>query len=111
MARITRTSRLLYYLALPRLYERVTLRAYSSIRYVNDRPEGFGGGSPFSTGLDALISSPNNVAQYVKELHLCGNWKEIDMDDFSKGRVPDNSMILNVAIKAALVRAANLEGL
>jgi hypothetical protein len=42
---------------------------------------------------------------------LCGNWKEIDMDDFSKGRIPDNSMILNVAIKAALVRAANLESL
>jgi hypothetical protein len=109
LASITRASRLLYYLTIPRLYEQVTLRAHSSIRYVNDRPEGYGGGSPFSMGLDGLISSPNNVAQYVKEMTLCGEWKENDTSDFEKGRVPDNTMMLNIVVKAAISRAGRLE--
>jgi hypothetical protein len=79
------------------------------LRYVNDYPEGYGGGSPFATGLDALISSPNNVGQYVKSLTLRGTWKETDVEEFSKGRVPDNTMMLNVAIKASISRATNLE--
>jgi hypothetical protein len=85
------------------------LRAYSSIRYVNDLPEGFGSGSPFAMGLDTLISSPNNVAQYMKSLKLCGAWKEMDTDDFGRGRVPDNTMVLNIALKAAIIKAANLK--
>jgi hypothetical protein len=60
-------------------------------------------------GLDGLISSPNNVAQYVKSLRLCGSWKEVDLDDFERGRVPDNTMILNIALKAAITRTQNLE--
>ncbi|KAF2670137.1 hypothetical protein BT63DRAFT_478328 [Microthyrium microscopicum] len=109
LANVTRTSRLLYYLTIPRLYEVVTLKAYSAIRYINDRPEGFGGGSPFAMGLDGLISSPNNVAQYVKTLRMCGDWREVDTGDFERGRVPDNTMILNVTIKAAISRADRLE--
>jgi hypothetical protein len=79
------------------------------LKYVDEQPEGYGGGSPFATGLDALISSPNNVGQYVKALSLRGSWKEIDLEDFERGRVPDNTMIVNVAIKAAITRASNLE--
>jgi hypothetical protein len=60
-------------------------------------------------GLDGLISSPNNVAQYVKEMILCGEWKETDTSDFEKGRVPDNTMMLNIVIKAAISRAGRLE--
>jgi hypothetical protein len=60
-------------------------------------------------GLDTLISSPNNVAQYVKTLKLCGAWKELDAEDFEKGRVPDNTMILNIALKSAILKAQNLE--
>jgi hypothetical protein len=60
-------------------------------------------------GLDGLISSPNNVAQYVKEMVLCGEWKETDTGDFEKGRVPDNTMMLNIVIKAAISRAGRLE--
>lgn len=59
--------------------------------------------------LDALISSPNNVGQYMKTLRLCGAWKEIDVDNFEKGVIPDNTMILHVALKAAITRAPNLE--
>lgn len=109
IARVTRTCRLFYYLTLPRLYEAVYLRAHSSIRYINDRPEGFGGGSPFSMALDGLISSPNNVAQYVKDLRLSGEWKETDTEDFSRGRVPDNTMMLNVVVKAAILRSESLQ--
>jgi hypothetical protein len=60
-------------------------------------------------GLDALISSPNNVAQYVESLRLCGAWKEIDLDDFEKGRVPDNTMILNIALKGVISKLENVK--
>jgi hypothetical protein len=94
---------------MPRLYEKVTLRAYSDLRYVGDVPEGFGGGSPFAAALDGLIGCSNDVVQYVKYLRVCGEWKELDHDQFERGRVPDNSMILNIAFKAAIVRAKNLQ--
>jgi hypothetical protein len=109
LARLTRASRLLYYITIPRLYEKVTLKAYPELRYVGDVPEGFGGGSPFAAGLDSLIGSSNDVAQYVKYLRVCGEWKELDRGQFEKGRVPDNSMVLNIAFKAAIVRAKSLQ--
>jgi len=108
LASVTRASRLLYYLTIPRLYEQVTLKAYRSIRYINDRPEGFGGGSPFAMALEGLISSPNNVGQYVKALRLRGEWRETDTEHFDRGRVPDNTMMLNVAVKAAIMRAEGM---
>lgn len=60
-------------------------------------------------GLDGLISSPNNVAQYVKDMTLCGDWREFDAAEFEKGRVPDNTMMLNIVVKAAISRAGRLE--
>lgn len=107
LARVTRTSRLLYYMTLPRLYEKVTLRSYSELRYKdNGRPEGYGSGSPFAMGLNGLVTK--NVAQYVRSWRLVGDWRESDLDDFSKGRVPDNSMMLNIAVRAGMDRMDKL---
>ncbi|KAF2087242.1 hypothetical protein K490DRAFT_73674 [Saccharata proteae CBS 121410] len=108
IARLTRTSRLLYYMTLPRLYERVILKSYRELRY-NDggRPEGYGGGSPFSMGLNGLVTK--NYASYVRSWTLTGEWRESDVDDFSRGRVPDNSMMLNIAVRAAMDRMERLE--
>ncbi|KAF2865418.1 hypothetical protein BDV95DRAFT_612568 [Massariosphaeria phaeospora] len=106
LARITRTSRLFYYMTLPRLYESVTLRSYADIRYVNGRPEGYGNGSPFALGLNTLVS--RTFGDYVQTFRVLGDWKEHDLDDYSKGRVPDNSMMLQIALRAALDRMKNL---
>ncbi|EOD44209.1 hypothetical protein UCRNP2_9086 [Neofusicoccum parvum UCRNP2] len=108
LARVVRTSRLLYYMTLPRLYERVELRSYSELRYKdNGRPEGYGSGSPFAMGLNGLVTK--NVAQYVRSWRLLGDWRESDLEDFSKGRVPDNSMMLNIAVRAAMERMERLQ--
>jgi hypothetical protein len=50
--------------------------------------------------LEGLVS--RNVSGFVKKLRLVGIWKEVDVDDFAKGRVPDNTMLLNIVVKAAL---------
>ncbi|KAE9965057.1 hypothetical protein BLS_007899 [Venturia inaequalis] len=107
IARVTRASKLLYYLTLPKLYERVTLHSYPEIRYKDGRAEGFGSGSPFSMALDGLVS--RNIGSYVRDLRLEGSWKEVGLEDFEKGRVPDNSMMLNIVVKAALDKMEKLE--
>src|SRR5258708_728457 len=56
LARLCRTSRVLYYMTLPHLWKRVDLKSYSCIRYRDDVPEGFGSASPFSMGLNALVT-------------------------------------------------------
>lgn len=107
LARITRTSRLFYYMTLPRLYEEVTLRTYAEVQYVNGRPTGYGSGSPFAMGLNTLVS--RNFTDYVQTFRVTGEWREHDVDDYSKGRVPDNSMMLQVAMRAALDKMKNLK--
>lgn len=107
IARVTRASKLLYYLTLPKLYECVTLTSYPEIRYKDGRAEGFGSGSPFSMALDGLVS--RNTGGYVKEFRLEGAWKEVGLEDFEKGRVPDNTMMLNIVVKAALDTMEKLE--
>lgn len=94
-------------MTLPRLYEHVTLRSYSEIRYVDGRPEGYGNGSPFAMGLNTLVS--RNYTDYVQMFRVVGEWREHDVDDYSKGRVPDNSMILQVAMRAALDKMKNIK--
>lgn len=94
-------------MTLPRLYEEVTLRSYSEIRYVDGRPEGYGSGSPFAMGLNTLVS--RTFTDYVQTFRVVGEWREHDMDDYSKGRVPDNSMMLQVAMRAALDKMKNLQ--
>lgn len=68
IARVTRTSRLLYYMTLPQLYQRVSLHSYGEMRYVNGRPEGFGSGSPFMMALNGL--STKGHAGLVEEFRL-----------------------------------------
>jgi hypothetical protein len=94
-------------MTLPRLYERVSLHSYDEIRYVDGRPEGFGGGSPFVMGLNGLVT--RNVTNYVKHFKLWGEWREADLQDLAKGRVPDNSMLLSVAVRAAIDQMPMLE--
>ncbi|CAO2651772.1 Nn.00g000550.m01.CDS01 [Neocucurbitaria sp. VM-36] len=106
LARVTRTSRLFYYMTLPRLYEKVTLCSYSEIRYIDGRPEGYGGGSPFATGLNTLVS--RSFTDYVQSFRVVGDWREHDVDDYKQGRVPDTSMVLQIAMRAALDKMKNL---
>lgn len=94
-------------MALPRLYEHVTLHAYPEIRFVDGKPEGYGNGSPFAMGLNTLVS--RNFSDYIRKFSVVGDWREHDVDFYKQGRVPDNSMVLQIAMRAALDRMKNLE--
>jgi hypothetical protein len=94
-------------MTLPRLYEKVTLRSYADIRYVDGRPEGYGNGSPFAMGLNTLVS--RNFSDYIQSFRVVGDWREHDVDDYKQGRVPDNSMILQIVMRAALDKMKNLK--
>lgn len=83
LARVTRTSRLLYYMTVPQLYQRVHLRSYADIKYVNGKPLGFGGGSPFLAALSGLAIKGN--AALVHDFRVYGEWKEVGVEDFAKG--------------------------
>jgi hypothetical protein len=107
IARVTRTSRLLYYMTLPQLYERVALHSYPDIRYVDGRPEGFGSGSPFMMALNGLVTK--SYAGVVKDFRLWGEWREVGVEDFAKGRVPDSSMMLNMMLRACVDKMAKLQ--
>ena|SRR5690242_2584921 len=93
-------------MTLPRLYEDVTLRSHAEIRYVDGRPEGFGGGSPFASGLNTLVA--RSFTDYVQSFRVVGEWHEHDLDDYKQGRVPDNNMMLQIAMRAALDKMKNL---
>ncbi|KAM3422947.1 hypothetical protein BST61_g430 [Cercospora zeina] len=107
LARIARTSRLMYYMCLPQLYQRVSLHSYGEMRYVNGRPEGFGAASPLLMALNGLCTKGH--ATLVEELTLWGKWQEWGVDDFAKGRVPDNSMMLNIILRAATDKMIKLK--
>jgi gamma-glutamylcysteine synthetase len=94
-------------MTLPRLYEEVTLRSYADIRYVDGWPAGYGSASPFAMGLNTLVS--RNVTDYIRTFRVIGDWREHDVEDYSKGRVPDNSMMLQIAMRAAMDKMKNLE--
>jgi hypothetical protein len=106
IARVTRTSRLLYYMTLPQLYQHVALHSYPDIRYVDGRPEGFGSGSPFMMALNGLVTKSH--AAVVKDFRVWGEWKEVGVEDFAKGRVPDNSMMLNMMLRACVDKMVKL---
>jgi hypothetical protein len=95
-------------MTLPQLYKDITLVSYDTIRYRGQRPEGCGSASPFSMGLNALVT--RNIASLVHSLTLRGEWKEHDIEDHGKvGRVPDNSMMLNIAARAAVDHTTALQ--
>lgn len=108
LARICRTCRVLNYMSLPQLYRSLTLTSYDKIRYRGDEPEGMGSASPFSMGLNAVITRP--YASLVRSLTLRGNWREQELEEHARvGRVPDSSMMLNIAVRAAVDRMPDLE--
>ncbi|KAJ5966192.1 hypothetical protein N7481_012906 [Penicillium waksmanii] len=108
LARLCRTCRVLNYMALPQLYRSLTLNSYGKIRYRNEQPEGIGSASPFTMGLNAIITRP--YATLVRSITLRGDWKERELEEHSQvGRVPDSSMLLNIAVRAAVDRMTNLE--
>lgn len=95
-------------MALPQLYRDITLCSYDRIRFRNDQPEGWGSASPFSMGLNTLITRP--YATLVRSITLKGEWKEPELEELARfGRVPDSSMMLNIAVRAAIDRMTNLE--
>ena len=59
-------------------------------------------------GLSGLVS--RNVAGYVRNFEVCGEWKEHNLEEFSKvGRVPDVSMMLNSLVRVAVERMGILD--
>lgn len=99
-------------MTLPQLYTDVTLRSYDSIRYSPEhgRVEGSGMGSPFVMGLNGLVL--RNVSGYVRQLRFVGEWREHDLEEFSKrGRVPDSSIMLTTLVRVVIERSANLRDL
>ncbi|KAJ5832501.1 hypothetical protein N7474_000812 [Penicillium riverlandense] len=108
LARLCRTCRVLNYMALPQLYRSLTLTSYDRIRYRGEQPEGIGSGSPFTMGLNAVITRP--YATLVRSMTLRGDWKEHELEEHARvGRVPDSSMMLNIAVRAAVDRMTGLE--
>jgi hypothetical protein len=108
LARVCQTSRVLHYMTLPQLYRNICLTSYNTIRYRDDQPEGQGSASPFAMGLNALVS--RNVASLVHSLSLQGEWREHDLQEFSSvGRVPDDAMMLNIAVRAAVNQCTQLQ--
>lgn len=67
-----------------------------------------GSASPFSNGLNAVITRP--YATLVRSLTLRGEWRELELEEHARvGRVPDSSMMLNIAVRAAIDRMTELE--
>jgi hypothetical protein len=95
-------------MALPQLYSSLTLTSYDKIRYRGEQPEGIGSASPFTMGLNAIIT--RSYAPLVRSMTLRGEWKEHELEEHARvGRVPDSSMLLNIAARAAIDRMTNLE--
>lgn len=86
----------------------MTLTSYDKIRYRGEQPEGSGSASPFTMGLNAVITRPH--ATLVRSFTLRGDWKDQQLEEHAQvGRVPDSSMLLNIAVRAAVDRMTNLE--
>ncbi|KAB8077749.1 hypothetical protein BDV29DRAFT_167760 [Aspergillus leporis] len=108
LARLCRTCRVLNYMTLPQLYKSITLTSYDKIRYRGGMPEGMGSASPFSMGLNAIIT--RSYASLVRSLTLRGNWRESELEEHARvGRVPDSSMMLNIVVRAAIDKMNELE--
>lgn len=58
-------------------------------------------------GLNTLVS--RNFSDYIQSFRVIGDWREHDVDDYKQGRVPDNSMILQIVMRAALDKMKNLK--
>ena len=110
LSRMCRTCRVFHYMTLPQLYTTVSLRSYDYIRYCGreGRAQGCGMASPFSMGLNGLVS--RNVAGYVRNFKVTGDWKEHDVEEYWKaGRVADDNMMLNTLIRVAVEKMAAID--
>ncbi|KAJ5894285.1 hypothetical protein N7495_005976 [Penicillium taxi] len=108
LARLCQTCRVLNYMALPQLYRDLTLTSYDRIRYRGGHPEGIGSASPFTMGLNAVITRP--FATLVQSITLRGDWKDQDLEEHAQlGRVTDSVMLLNITARAAVDRMTNLQ--
>ena len=99
-------------MTLPHLWYSVSLRSYCSVRYKQKDdttlPEGFGSASPFGMGLNALVT--HNVSALVRNLVLEGDRTAQDLKECSRvGRISEQSMILNIAVRAAIDKCTGLE--
>ncbi|KAI5295573.1 hypothetical protein KEM52_000951 [Ascosphaera acerosa] len=95
-------------MALPQLCKHIVLTSYDRIRFRDNMSEGCGSASPFSMGLNAIVS--RNLGPLVRSFTLRGSWAETELEEHSRlGRVPESSMMLNIAVRAALNEMTNLE--
>lgn len=96
-------------MCLPILYNFVRLHSYDYIRFSPEtsRPEGCGGGSPFSSGYLSLIT--RNVVNYVKTFELLGEFKDPSQEEHARvGRIADGGMMVNLLTRAAIDRMPEL---
>ena len=110
LSRMCRTCRVFHYMTLPQLYTTVSLRSYDYIRYCGRerRSQGCGMASPFAMSLNGLVS--RNVAGYVRDFEVTGDWKEHDVEEYWKaGRVADDNMMLNTLVRVAVERMAVID--
>ncbi|KIV87891.1 hypothetical protein PV11_03407 [Exophiala sideris] len=108
LARLCRTSKVLYYMTLPHLWKRVALKSHSTVHYRNNMPEGLGSASPFSMGLNALVT--RHVSSLVRSLVLEGDFKVADLEEYARAsRISESTMILNIALRAAVDQCLHLE--
>ena len=64
--------------------------------------------SPFSTGLDGLVT--RDIVGYVKRFEVCGEWKDYGSEEEARiARIPDGSMMLNTLVRIAVERMVSLE--
>lgn len=108
LARLCRTSKVLYYMTLPHLWKRVALKSHSTVHYRDNMPEGLGSASPFSMGLNALVT--RHVSSLVRSLVLEGDCKVADLEEYARAsRISESTMILNIAVRAAVDQCLHLE--
>lgn len=96
-------------MALPALYRNITLTSHSE-SFADGLPGGDGSwhASPFCTGLNALVT--RKTATLVQSLHFQGDWLEQDRESNARfGRLSDSSVLLNIAVRAAVDRCINLQ--
>jgi arabinogalactan endo-1,4-beta-galactosidase len=58
-------------------------------------------------GLNTLVA--RTFTDYVESFRVVGDWREHDDDDYKHGRVPDNTMMLQIAMRAALDKMKKLQ--
>lgn len=59
-------------------------------------------------GLNGLVS--RDISGYVRNFEVCGEWKEHQLQEYAQvGRVPDESMMMNILVRVAAEKMAVLD--